>query len=106
MSAGNQRLADWTTGTPVNLYQRCSGCGRTWYFRRTFCPGCGLEHPQVHPASGLARVEAVTTVVRAPSNELRAYTPYCIVIVSAAEGFAMMGQGESGLKIGDQVVLQ
>ena len=55
-------LADWTQGTRGIAYQRCSGCGRVWYFRRSFCPRCGAERVEEHHASGRGVVHAATMV--------------------------------------------
>ena len=95
--------ADWTKGAPALAYQSCSACGAHWYFHRTFCPQCGHTPPQERTADGNGTVHAVTVVARAPSEALRAYAPYAIVIVDADEGFRVMAHGAHGLQIGDRV---
>ena len=74
-----------------------------WYFGRNFCPRCGNAEPQTCQASGRGTVHAVTTVARAPSEELRPYAPYVIALVDADEGFRLMAHGDKGLRIGDRV---
>jgi uncharacterized OB-fold protein len=96
-------VADWTRGADGLAYQACGGCGARWYFHRTFCPSCGRAAPEDRAASGLGTVHAVTLVVRAPSEALRAHAPYGIVLVDADEGFRVMAHGTSGLAIGDRV---
>jgi uncharacterized protein len=84
-------------------YQRCGGCGHTWYFARTFCPRCGgTDVPQL-TASGRGVVHAVTIVDRAPTAEMKALAPYTLVMVDAAEGFRLMAHGTPGLEIDDRV---
>ena len=57
--------ADWTGGHPAILYQRCADCGRVWYLRRPFCPGCGGERVRAERACGRGTVYAATLVARA-----------------------------------------
>ena len=98
-----QPIADWTEGGNGIAYQLCPACAKTWYFKRRFCPGCGATEPLQRQASGLATVQAVTLVTRAPTEELRAAAPYVIVLVDAEEGFRLMAHGDKGLAIGDRV---
>jgi uncharacterized OB-fold protein len=102
MSATSQIL-DWTAGAQGIAYQCCSACKAVWYFRRNFCPHCGSAPPEEKQASGLGIVHAATQVARAPSEELRPYAPYVILLVDADEGFRLMAHGDSALKIGDRV---
>ncbi|GAC1421798.1 MAG: OB-fold domain-containing protein [Candidatus Velthaea sp.] len=95
--------ADWTTGHAAIVYQVCAECANRWPFDRPFCPQCGSERVARATASGRGTVYTTTTVMRAPSAELRAYAPYTIVLVDAAEGFRLMAHGEPGLRIGDAV---
>lgn len=85
-------------------YQRCGGCGHTWYFARTFCPRCGGTDVDQHSASGRGVVHAVTIVDRAPTAEMKALAPYTLVMVDAIEGFRLMAHGEPGLAIDEPVV--
>lgn len=94
---------DWTHGDEGIAYQACAGCGAVWYFRRTFCPECGRAPPEDRQASGHGTVHAVTSVARAPTEELRAHAPYAIVLVDADEGFRMMAHGANDLRIGERV---
>ena len=97
------RLPDWTSGTQKLVFQRCSSCHATWYFRRTFCPHCGVSAVVDAEASGKGRVHALTLVTRAPTEELRAFAPYLIVLVDADEGFRLMAHGERALAIDERV---
>jgi uncharacterized OB-fold protein len=96
-------IQDWTQGGEGVAYQACGACGAVWYFRRTFCPRCGHESPEVRSAGGAGTVHAVTLVARAPTEELRALAPYAIVLVDTDEGFRMMAHGDRDLRIGDRV---
>jgi uncharacterized OB-fold protein len=48
-------------------------------------------------------VHARTLVARAPTEELRAHSPYLIVLIDADEGFRLMAHGDADLQIGDRV---
>jgi uncharacterized OB-fold protein len=96
-------VSDWTRGTDGIYWQACGACGARWYFRRTFCPRCGAADPTDRNAGGDGVVHAVTTVARAPSEALRAYAPYTLVLVDVDEGFRVMAHGAAGLAIGDRV---
>lgn len=95
--------ADWTAGEPRLNYQHCNACSSVWYFHRTFCPRCGAVDIDDRQSSGEAFVHAITLVTRAPTEEMRAYAPYVILLADAAEGFRLMAHGEQGLAIGDRV---
>lgn len=94
---------DWTRGGEGIAYQRCGSCQHLWYFQRTFCPHCGAGSVETLQSSGGGTVYAVTQVVRAPSEQLRAYAPYWIALVDVDEGFRMMAHVESGAVIGERV---
>jgi uncharacterized protein len=80
-------------------YQRCGGCGHTWYFQRDFCPSCGNALPLTLDAAGAGTLYAATLVHRAPSEEFKALVPYSIVLVDMREGFRVMGHAEPGLSL-------
>lgn len=103
MSQDTPLCSDWTKGRPGLAFQACRPCGHRWLFARSFCPKCGSMDVETHPASGRGTVHAATLVTRAPSEELRAHTPYCIVLVDAEEGFRLMAHATPGIAIGDQV---
>jgi uncharacterized OB-fold protein len=84
-------------------YQRCGGCGHTWYFVRAFCPKCGGTDVPCRAASGQGVVHAVTIVDRAPTAEMKALAPYTLIMVDADEGFRLMAHGVPGLAIDDRV---
>ncbi|MEQ1881057.1 MAG: OB-fold domain-containing protein [Burkholderiales bacterium] len=96
-------IADWTREGSGIAFQICRTCNSTWYFQRGFCPGCGAGEPDVRQASGNGTVHARSLVTRAPSEELRAYAPYLILLVDADEGFRLMAHGDPALQIGDRV---
>ena len=96
-------LLDWTDGTEALAFETCGACGTLRYFRRPFCPACGSEASRRAIASGRGIVYAMTTVIRAPSAELRALAPYGIALVDAEEGFRFMAHAADGLAIGDAV---
>jgi uncharacterized protein len=95
-------LLDWTRGEPGIVYQGCSTCDTRWMFQRGFCPRCG-SRPELRQASGRGSIHARTLVHRAPSEALRPYAPYLIVLVEADEGFRLMAHGDPELVIGDRV---
>ncbi len=94
---------DWIDGGADVAFQQCTVCHHTWYFRRSFCAGCGHAAPSTHTSAGLGSVHASTLVHRAPSDEFRAIAPYRLVLVDMAEGFRVMGHAEPSLAIGDRV---
>jgi uncharacterized OB-fold protein len=96
-------LRDWTLEQEGLVYQACPACEARWYFHRRFCPHCGNAEPRQLQASGRGTVYSAAAIHRAPSDMMRAYTPYTIVLVDAAEGFRMMGHGAADLRIGDTV---
>ncbi|UCH49278.1 MAG: OB-fold domain-containing protein [Betaproteobacteria bacterium] len=98
-----KKTRGWIDGEHAIIYQRCEQCGHSWYFWRSFCPGCGVSEPECLEASGRGQVYAASMVHRAPSQELRTHVPYLIVIIDADEGFRLMAHGESTLTIGDRV---
>lgn len=96
-------MSDWTQGEARVVYQQCDACTARWYFRRDFCPRCGGGAPRDREAVGAGSVYAVTLVARAPTEELRAFAPYCMVLVDTDDGFRMMGHGAHDLRIGARV---
>lgn len=94
---------DWTRGRPALAFQSCRACGTRWLFARPFCPGCGATDVEMREASGLGTVHAATLVTRAPSDALRAYAPYRLVLVDADEGFRVMAHAAPEVAIGDRV---
>lgn len=94
---------DWTTGHPVLAFQHCRPCGARWLFARSFCPQCGALEVEMREASGRGTVHATTLVTRAPSEELRPYAPYRLVLVDADEGFRVMAHAATEVAIGDRV---
>lgn len=101
--SGIEAARDWTQDVPAICYQACASCGARWYFRKRLCAACGSRAVESRPASGRGVVYARTLVTRAPRAELRAATPYCILLVDAEENFRLMAQGDAALEIGDQV---
>jgi len=99
-------VADWTAGVEALLYQRCRSCRSVWYFRRGFCPICGVQDPESLRAGGEGVVYAKTLVCRPATAEARAHLPFMIVLVDMAEGFRVMAHGDRDLAIGDAVTLR
>ena len=54
-------------------------------------------------AAGIGRVYAMSLVHRAPSEELRTYAPYLVLLVDMEEGFRLMAHGDPSLAIGECV---
>jgi len=99
-------ILDWTEGGAGLAYQHCPACQARWYMHRDFCPHCGHASPVNAQASGLGVIYAHTEVTRAPTEILRQYAPYTIVLVDCAEGFRVMAHGQAGLRIGDRVTAE
>ena len=93
----------WIDGEAAIAYQRCDACEHVWYFRRDFCPNCGVTDQAMRQASGAGRVYALSLVHRAPSEALRALAPYLVAMIDMDEGFRMMAHGDPSLVIGDRV---
>jgi uncharacterized OB-fold protein len=102
-SPDHDELRDWTVEQPGIVYQRCASCDSHWYFQRRFCPHCGAADPVLLQATGRGTVYSTAIVHRAPSEEMRAYAPYAIVLIDMEEGFRMMGHGAPDLQIGEAV---
>ena len=94
---------DWIAAGADVMFQQCAACHHAWYFRRSFCPGCGHAAPATLVCTGRGSVHASTLVHRAPSDAFRAIAPYCIVLVDMADGFRMMGHADPSLAIGEPV---
>lgn len=103
MSDETSFSGDWAKGQPALAFQACRPCGHRWLFARSFCPHCGSKDVETRAASGRGTVHAATLVVRAPSEDLRAHAPYCIVLVDAEEGFRLMAHAAADIAIGDAV---
>jgi uncharacterized OB-fold protein len=99
----DQHKASWIDGHAAIVYQHCDDCDRVWYFRRDFCPNCGSTRPKDLQASGAGQVYALSLVHRAPSDALRSFAPYLIVMIDMDEGFRMLAHGDPPLEIGDRV---
>ena len=67
--------------------QRCTGCSRSYFPPRPFCPACGHRDVEVYRASGRARLHSFVISHRpAPGFE----APYSIAVVELEEGPRMM----------------
>jgi uncharacterized OB-fold protein len=84
-------------------YQRCTACGQTWYFQRTFCPACGVADPLTLAAEGAGTLYASTLVHRAPSDEFKPLLPFTLVLVDMREGFRVMGHAHADLPLDSAV---
>ncbi len=91
-------------GTPPTL-EHCRACDRRWLARRGFCPYCGSPDTDQTEVSGLADVQAVTTVHRAVQPSAIGPAPYCIVLVSlqAAPAVRIMALARTAPAIGERV---
>jgi uncharacterized OB-fold protein len=96
-------LLDWTVEQQGIVYQRCRSCNAPWYFQRRFCPHCGTVDPMPLQASGRGVVYSAAAVHRAPTEAMRPYTPYTILLIDMEDGFRMMGHGTADLRIGEAV---
>lgn len=87
--------------------QRCSDCGKAWFFPRPACVACGAERFVWIAASGRGRVHSYSIVHRAPSPEFRERLPYVVALIDLDEGPRMMtnivGAGALEVAIGDAV---
>jgi hypothetical protein len=70
--------------------QRCSSCGKHYFYPRPFCPHCWSEHVDWEQASGRATLYTWSVVY---SNDLPPFpdkVPYAAAIVDLDEGPRMM----------------
>lgn len=85
-------------------YMRCHDCNAPQTLARYACQQCGSTQLHWLKSARMGTVYAATVVTRAPSDEFRALAPYTLVLVDLHEGPRLMGHGEPGLVIGDEVV--
>lgn len=97
----NQPLPE---GTPPTL-EHCRTCDQRWLARRGFCPYCGSPDTDQIEISGLAEVQAVTTVHRAVQPSAIGPAPYCIALVRLREAPAVkiMALARTAPAIGESV---
>ncbi len=85
-------------------YQQCTRCGNAQTMARYACSGCGSAALSWRDANGGGTVNAVTTVMRAPSDAFRALVPYTLVLVDLDEGPRVMAHAEPDVAIGKRVI--
>ena len=85
------------------MFQRCTVCLKTQTLARYACQFCQAEALDWRESEGLATIQSVTEVGRAPTDSFKALIPYVVVIALLEEGFKVMGHGQSGLQIDDPV---
>lgn len=68
------------------LGTRCEVCGKTYFPLRKICPNCRRHgKPVTVKFSGKGKIFTYT-VIRAPSEEFKAYSPYVVAIIQLKEG--------------------
>lgn len=107
-SAATQLWLAWTRGSLA--LQRCADCGRTQHPPGVVCGSCGSRALSIEEISGAGRLAAWSTVLRAPTSELREQLPYTICVVATDEGAFVevrlaTGVDVSGLAVGDRMRL-
>jgi uncharacterized OB-fold protein len=94
--------ADWTTGEPRLLAQRCPE-GHSWYLPRARCPECSSAAEFFEP-SGAGTVFAQTSLHRRVAvPEGTAKEAVGIALVDLDEGVRMMARCRPGAPIGTRV---
>jgi hypothetical protein len=69
--------------------QRCTSCGRAYFFPRPFCPHCSSRDVEWFTASGKATLHTYVIAHR-PAYGFDDYAPYVIAVVRLDEGPCMM----------------
>lgn len=69
--------------------QRCTACGKAYFFPRPFCPHCSSRDVKWFTASGKAKLHTYVINHR-PAMGFRDDAPYVIAIVELEEGPRMM----------------
>jgi hypothetical protein len=69
--------------------QRCSACGRAYFFPQPFCPHCSSRDVEWFTASGRGRLHTYVINHR-PAFGFQDAAPYVIAIVELEEGPRMM----------------
>jgi uncharacterized protein len=70
--------------------QRCSDCGSSRFYPRTFCPRCGSDRMEWIDCHGTGTVYSYTVLHRPPSEAFAAAVPYVVAIVQLTEGPHLM----------------
>ncbi|MCC5808905.1 MAG: OB-fold domain-containing protein [Ectothiorhodospiraceae bacterium] len=85
--------------------EHCRDCKRRWLVQRGFCPSCGSSETEMKDVSGVATVQAVTTVHRSVQPSAIGPAPYCIVLVQleAVPDVRIMALAETAPAIGGKV---
>lgn len=65
---------------------RCEACGRTYFPLRKICPNCRRDGKPVPVRFSGKGAVFTYTVIRFPSEDFKAYTPYVVGIVQLDEG--------------------
>ena len=71
------------------LVKECRGCGRTFFYPRTYCPHCWSDDTAWTEASGRGRVYTFTVVHQNDLPPFNERVPYVVAIVELDEGVRM-----------------
>jgi uncharacterized protein len=71
------------------LLQRCTDCGKPYFYPRPICPECGSTNVEWFKASGRATLHSYVINHR-PAHGFEHDGPYAIAVVQLAEGPRMM----------------
>ncbi len=89
------------------LLQRCRNCGRSQFPPSQLCAACWSDELEWVQSPGKGTIESFTIVHRAPTEKLRAHTPYVIAAILLEDGVRMItnvvGEGSRDASIGDSV---
>lgn len=70
--------------------QRCTACGKHYFYPRYLCPHCGSDRVEWTKVSGQGTVYSFTVNHRGPGPAFNAETPYVVALIDLAEGPRMM----------------
>lgn len=73
-------------------FQRCDACSASVFYPRHACPVCLSEDLGWRTSTGQGTLYAFTIVHRAPTQALRAITPYPVVMVDLDEKFRLLAR--------------
>ncbi len=69
--------------------QRCSACGKAYFYPRPFCPFCSSKEVAWFTATGRGKLYSYVINYR-PAYGFQDYAPYVIAVVELEEGPRMM----------------
>jgi uncharacterized OB-fold protein len=76
------------------LIKHCNGCGRAFFYPRTYCPRCWSNDTEWKESSGRGRIYTFTVVHQNDLPPFNERVPYVVAIVELDEGVRMTSNVE------------